>query len=71
MPCYVSCTRTRPTIPAGLKEHLSQPVSVLLHQREWLQGSSVRCFPANPSALIAVSPLRPQSQQHVAVQKPL
>lgn len=24
-------------------------------------------FPTNPRALIAVSPLRPQSQQHVAV----
>lgn len=41
---------------------------MLLHQRECPQGSSVGCFVANPSALIAVSPLRPQSKQHVAVQ---
>lgn len=33
-----------------------------------LQASFVRWFSANPWALIAVSPLRPQSQQHVAVQ---
>lgn len=55
--CHGSCP------PAGLKEPLSQTV-----REGWLQGSSVRCFAANPSALIAVSPLRPQSQQRVVVQ---
>lgn len=58
--------------PVGSEEAICQTRSVLsLHQREWLQGSFVRCFAANPPALIAVSPLGPQSQQHVAVQKPL
>lgn len=58
-----------PTV--GLEEAICQTSVLSLHQREWLQGSFVRCFAANPPALIAVSPLGPQSQQHVAVQKPL
>lgn len=67
MSCQLRCSRTVTASPDGLK-HVTQ--SVLLHQRERLQGSPVRCFVANPSASIAVSPLRPQSRQRVVVQKP-